>query len=189
MTQEKQTTKEADEILAGASDYASGELAGMNLSDKHKDRFKDVILDSRTTRRIRITGNNVAKEYYKETGRNFDNDDGTEAYARIIAMILIYAIIACTVNLILYIPVYYLLISWGDVNRHDAVYITLIINTAIGTISTGIWNESNVKRIAFIAGMHAEADDHIVSKYHEAREIMNKAIVSKGDLPYDDHGW
>ncbi len=170
MTEVKPTTKEADEILAGAVDYASGEFAGTNLSDKHRKVF----VEARTDRRIRMTSDNVAQEYYKETGRNFDNDDGTETYIRIVAMVFVYAILASLVNLILYLPVSYLVTSWGGVNSHDALYVTIIINTLISTVLAGISSEISTKRKAFIAGMNAEAKDHVVGEYHDAAAKLYK---------------
>lgn len=167
---DKDTTQEADNILEEASDYASEEFASTNLSDKRKNTF----LEARTARRISITGDSAAKEYYKETGRHFDNDDGTETYIRIIAMVFAYAILALLVNLILYLPVNYLATSWADVNSHDAVYITIIINTVVSTILAGISSEISTKRKAFIAGMHAEANDQVVRKYHEANTRLYK---------------
>jgi hypothetical protein len=166
---DKNTTQEADEILSDASDYASREFASTDLSDKRKDVF----IKARTARKIQITGDNAAKEYYKETGRHFDNYDGTEAYIRIIAMSFAYAIMALLVNLILYLPVNYLATSWGEVNSHDAAYITIIINTVISTILVGISTEISTKRKAFIAGMHAEASDHVVGEYHEANTKLH----------------
>ena len=164
MTEAKHTTKDADEILAGATDYASGEFASTNLSDKRKEVF----LEARTDRRIRTTRDNAANEYYKETGRHFDNEDGTETYIRITAMAFVYAILALLVNLLLYLPVNYLVRSWGGANSHDAVYITIIINTLISTVLAGISSEISTKRKAFIAGMNAEANDHVVGEYHKA---------------------
>lgn len=166
---DKNATQAANEILSDASDYASREFAATDLSDKRKDVF----IEARTARRIQVTGENAAKEYYKETGRHFDNDDGTEAYIRIIAMSFAYAIMALLINLILYLPVNYLTTSWGDVNSHDAVYITIIINTVISVIAVGISTEISTKRKAFIAGMHAEANNHILSRYYEAGAINN----------------
>lgn len=168
---DKNATQATSKILSDASDYASREFASTDLSDKRKDVF----IEARTARRIQVTGENASKEYYKETGRHFDNDDGTEAYIRIIAMSFAYAIMALLINLILYLPVNYLATSWGDVNSHDAIYITIIINTAISVILVGISTEISTKRKAFIAGMHAEATDRIVGKYHEAKEINKKS--------------
>lgn len=172
---DKNSTQQANEILSDATDYASREFASTDLSDKRRDVF----IEARTARRIQITGDNAVKEYYKETGRHFDNDDGTEAYIRIIAMSFAYAILAFLVNLILYLPVNYLLRSWGDVNSHDAVYTTIIINTAISVIAVGISTEISTKRKAFIAGMHAEASDQVVGKYHEADKINKKSRIDQ----------
>lgn len=174
----KHSKEETDEILAGASDYASGEFASTNLSDKHKDTF----LEARTARRIRITGDNAANEYYRETGKHFDNDDSTEVYIRIFAMVFAYLILALFVNLFLYLPVKYLAESWAGVNSHDATYIAVIINTAIGTILFGMRSEVSMKRKAFIAGMQAEANDQILGKYHEA----NAKRVSRSQITNDD---
>lgn len=170
MTEVKHTTKDADEILAGATDYASGEFASTNLSDKRKEVF----VAARTERRIRLDSDKAAQEYYKETGRHFDNDDGTEAYIRITAMAFVYAILALLVNLILYLPVNYLVKSWGGVNSHDAVYVTIIISTVISTILAGISSEISTKRKAFIAGMNAEASDRVVGEYHDATTKLHR---------------
>lgn len=170
MTETKHTTKDANEILKGASDYASGEFASTNLSEKRKDVF----IAARTERRIRIDSDKAAQEYYKKTGRNFDNDDGTEAYIRVTAMAFVYAILALLVNLILYLPVNYLIKSWGGVNNHESVYITIIISTVISTILAGISSEITTKRKAFIAGMNAEASDCVVGEYHEATTKLHR---------------
>ncbi len=164
MTDVKHNGKKADEILAGANDYAYGEFASTDLSDKHKEMF----LNARTDRRIRITKDNAANEYYKETGRHFDNEDGNEPYVRIVAMIFVYAILTLLVNLILYLPANYLVRSWAGVNDHDAVYIAIIVNTVISAILVGISSEITTKRKAFIAGMNAEANDRVVGEYHGA---------------------
>lgn len=170
-------TKEADEILKGASDYASGEFASSNLSNEHKDMF----LEARTGRRIRLTGDNAAKDYYKRAGRHFDSAEYEDSGNPIPVRIFLYSLVAFLINLVLYFPVYYLLISWGGANRHDAVYITIIINTAISTVLTGIYLEFDMKHKAFIAGMHAEARDHVVGKYHEAENKLTRHYMTKND--------
>lgn len=170
MTYAKHADKKADEILEGATNYASGEFASTNLSDKRKEVF----VKARTDRRISITRDNAANEYYKETGRHFDNEDGTETYIRIVAMVFVYAILALLVNLILYLPVNYLVRSWGGVNDHDAVYVAIIINTVISTILAGISSEISTKRKAFIAGMNAEAADRVVGEYHDAATRLHR---------------
>jgi len=170
MTEVKHNDKKAEEILTGAADYASGEFASTNLSDERKEIF----LKARTDRRIGITRDKAANEYYKETGRHFDNDDGTEAHIRITAMAFVYVILALLVNLILYLPVSFLVRSWGGANSHDAVYITIIINTVISTVLAGISSEITTKRKAFIAGMNAEANDRVVGEYHDAATKLQR---------------
>lgn len=175
--------KDVEKVLSDANDYVENELTHVH------HEFRDAAVRGRTARYIRLAENKVINEYYKENGQYFDNKERKEAYLRNIMMFFVYATIACLINLIFYVPVYYLLTSWAGVNKHDAIYFTLIINTAIGAISTGIWNEGVVKNRAFIAGMRAEADNHIVGKYHRAKDEVDTLYRSKGHLEDDGFEW
>lgn len=172
MTDTKHTTKKADEILAGATDYASGEFANTDLSDERKEVF----LKARTDRRIRITRDNAAEDYYKKHGRYCDySDAGDETYIYIAVKVFIQLLIISAVNLILYLPVYYVVVPWwGGVSGHDALYVTLLVNTVIGAILSSLWSESDLKRKAFIAGMNAEASDRVVGEYHDASTKLHR---------------
>ena len=162
-----QKRKEADEILAGASDYASGEFASTDLSDKRKDVF----LKARTDRHIQKNRDKTAESYYKEAGRYCDySDAGQETYIYIAAKIFVQLLFIGTANLILYLPTFYVIVPWwGGVSEHDSLYVTLIINTVVGAVLSSLWSESILKRKAFIAGMNAEAADKIVGEYHKAK--------------------
>lgn len=175
--------KEVDRILHETNEVAAQETA--HLSSK----YREAAVHGRATRHISLAEKNAVEDYYKKAGRNFDNDEDAEPYQRIIAMVFVYALIACLVNLILYLPVYYLAKSWGNADKHDAVYITLIVNTAVSVMLVGISSEISMKRKAFIAGMRAEADNHIISKYHVAKDKIDERYTSNGNLPDDDFEW
>ncbi|HVW23332.1 MAG TPA: hypothetical protein VHB51_02535 [Candidatus Saccharimonadales bacterium] len=175
--------KEIDRILHETNEVANQETA--HLSSK----YREAAVHGRATRHISLAEKSAAEDYYKKAGRNFDNDENAEPYQRIIALIFVYALIACLVNLILYLPVYYLTKSWGNVSKHDAVYITIIINTAVSAILIGISSEITMKRKAFIAGMRAEADNHIISNYHVAKDKLDERYTSNGNLPDYDFDW
>lgn len=175
--------EEVDKILHESNEIATQETA--HLSSK----YREAAVHGRATRHLSLAEKSAALDYYKKSGRNFDNDEDAEPYQRIVAMIFVYAVMACLVNLVLYLPVYYLANSWGNANKHDAVYITLIFNTAVSAILIGISSEITMKRKAFIAGMRAEADNHVISKYHIAKDRIDERYTSNGNLPDDDFDW
>lgn len=176
-------TENVDQLLQETNDVALRETA--HLSSK----YRDAAVHGRATRHLSIAEKDAAESYYKKTGKHFDAEEDTEAYVRIIAMIFVYAIIACLVNLILYLPVNYLAKSWGNVSDHDAVYVSVVINTAVSAILIGIFSEISTKRKAFVAGMRAEADNHVINKYHLAKDKIDEHYTSKGNLPDYDFKW
>ena len=178
-------SKKVNEILEEATEHVKGELSRQDIPDRRLEIFTY----ARMSRHIRLAENNAASEYYKKHGRHFDNHDNNGTHIIISVRIFIFIIFALLANLILYFPTYYLAVHWGEVNKHDATYIAIIVNTAIGMIAGGIWSEYGAKRTAFIAGMRAEADKHVVGNYHEARDRIEAHNVSKGHLPDYDFEW
>jgi hypothetical protein len=175
--------EEANKVLLEASKLAAQEVADV------PDNRIDAAMHGRVTRHVSIAEKNAAENYYKKSGKYFDIDHDTETHIHIIAMIFAYAMLALLINLILYLPVNYLTRSWGEVNSHDAVYVTIIINTLISAVAVGLMAEITTKRKAFIAGMRAEADNHIVSKYHMAKDKIDEHYASKGHLFDNNLDW
>lgn len=175
--------EEVNKVLQEANKVAEQETAHIT------NRPREAAVHARTTRHLSNAEKDAAEEYYKKVGRHFDSDEDTEAYVRIVAMLFVYAIAAGFVNLILYLPVNYLARSWGEVNSHDAVYVTVIINTVISAMLVGIFSEFTTKRKAFIAGMRAEADSQVISKYHKAKEQIDNQYASTGQIPDYDFKW
>lgn len=176
-------TEDVDKLLKETNELAVQETS--HLPGKHQESA----VHGRATRHLSIAENNAALEYYKTNGKHYDSNADIEPYAQLIAMVFVYAIIAGLVNLVLYFPVFYLTKTWGDINSHDAVYVSIIINTAIGAILIGTFSEPTTKRKAFMAGMRAEADNHIVSKYHVAKNKIDDQYSSKGNIPDFDFEW
>jgi hypothetical protein len=174
--------EEVNQIINETNAVAERETA--HLSSKYSDAAKH----GRATRHISIAEQNAAVDYYKKFGRNFDSED-VEPASRIVAMMLAYAMIAMLITLVLYLPMNYLVKSWGNANEHDAVYIAIIINMIISTLIIGTMVEISTKRKAFVAGMRAEADNHVVGNYHRAKSKIDENYITKGQLPDYDFRW
>lgn len=172
--------EDANKVLLEASKLAAQEVADV------PDNRIDAAMHGRVTRHISIAEKDAAENYYKKTGKYFDVDGDTEAHIRVLGMVFVYAMVTCLVNLIFYLPVNYLARSWGEVNSHDATYVTIIINTVISAVLVGLMAETTTKRKSFIAGMRAEADNHIISKYHAAMDKLDEHYDIYSD---DDYKW
>lgn len=181
----KTMSKDVNEILKEATEHVKDELSRQDIPDKRLETFTH----ARMSRHLRLAENNAAREYYKKHGRHFDNHDNDSTTYNLFIRVLLFILYAFLTNLVLYFPTYYLAVHWGEVNKHDATYAAIIVNTAIGMIAGGIWSEHGTKRTAFIAGMRAEADKHVVGNYHEAKGRIEAHNVSKGNLPDYDFEW
>lgn len=175
--------EEVDKVLQETSKIAEQETAHII------NRPREAAVHGRATRHLSNAEKDAAENYYKKVGHHFDSDEDTEAYVRITAMLFVYAIITGLINLVLYLPVNYLARSWGGVNNHDAVYVSIIINTVISALLVGIFSEFTTKRKAFIAGMRAEADSQVIGKYHLAKEQIDDQYASTGQIPDYDFKW
>lgn len=175
--------EEVDKILHEANTFAIQETA--HLSGK----YKSSAIHGTTSRYIRNAEDGAVEKYYKNTGRRFDSR-GSEysPNEQLWGKIFTYTMIALVANIILYAPVYFLLV-WGQLGKHNAMFISIIISTAIGLTAWGLLEEKSMKRSAFKAGMRAEAENHIVAKYHMAKNKVDAHYKSKGHLPDDDFAW
>lgn len=175
--------EEIDKILSETDEYVNAE--SINTAIKHGDGA----LHGRSIRYLIIAENSAAEDYYKKYGRQFDNPDSNPVQVTLAARILLYIMFALIVNLVLYAPVYFLAVHWAGVSSHDSYYVAVIVNTVIGMIVCGLWVERGTKRLAFKAGMRAEADDQLLTKYHIAKHKIDERYATKGRLPDFDFRW
>lgn len=175
--------EEVDKILHEADKVAVQETT--HLSSK----FRDAAIHGRASRYIKLAENSAADEYYKKYGGSFDKRGSEYSPKELLGgKVFIYTMVALTANLVLYLPAYFLLV-WGGVNKHDAAFVAVIINTAISTIAWGLLEEKSMKHSAYKAGMRAEAENHIVGKYHIAKNKIDSHYTAKGHLPDYDFDW
>ena len=181
--------EEVKEVLKQAKEHSDKEFDARRGDTFSKVSMKDSLEHGRMSYHLRQAENNAIKEFYKKSGQNFNSGEYEDAGNPIVVRLFLFASGAFFINLFLYFPIFYLSTAWGGVNRHDAVYITIIINTLISTIIIGLYSEFDMKRKAFIAGMRAEAENRVVGKYHEAKKHIDLHHASKGNIFDHDSEW